>query len=89
MSVISFNSDDSHCFGGLLRQFYDSTKPDKERLSSNKGVHVTWKGNTTETLSSSDCGFNAIDDLMPYSIINTKSTKSYSVLRKYLEKMGY
>jgi len=69
---------------------YDPTKPYKERLSpKNDGIHVTWYGNTTDTLDKSDCGLKSVGQIMPYSILNSKGTSGYSILIKQLKKMGF
>ena len=90
MSIISPTHSSSHCFAGLMKLYYDPSKPYKERLSSNKGVHVTWYGNTSDTLEESHCGFHAIQNLIPYGHhLNTKATLGYYYLHKSLELMGY
>ena len=90
MDILDPRENSYLCFGGIMSQEFDKTKPYKERLTpKSEGIHITWYGNTTETLDDSDCGFNAVDNLISYTLLNTKATESYSVLRKYLENMGY
>ena len=84
MSIINPSESSSHCFGGLMQLHYNSSKPFKDRLYNNKGVEITWHGNTPETENDSDCGFNAIRNLI-HIIFHDKFNVKESSLYRNLE----
>ncbi|EAR82529.1 lecithin-cholesterol acyltransferase (macronuclear) [Tetrahymena thermophila SB210] len=79
---------DSKCFGDLMSLNYDEKT---NKLQDNKGVFVTWYGNTPKTKSKSECGANAIRDFTDDPIMKqtTESLNGFHNLIDALEQLGY
>jgi len=72
-----------------LKLNLDTSLPYNKRFSNLPGVKISWYGDTPMTSDKSECGFTAINDLVPYKVANVKNSMGYEIAKRYLVDMGY
>lgn len=88
MSLVE-NKKTETCFSGIARLSLGS-KNGKTTLTGTVGVSLVPIGQTPKTKSGSECGFKAIQDLLPISNIKpAKSAALFRIIKENYLKAGY